>query len=255
MKSPQNLLLASGLALLLPFLTATAVHAQSVVVPGGNAGTEGNQNNLIPFSFNNNRYQQVYGASAFAGVPAGGAYLTQIAFRPDAEFGAAFASILPSVRIDLAVTMAAVDGLSTTFASNLTSGSTIVYGGVSGAALALSSAFTGPAGGPKAFDIIITFTTPFFYDPALGNLLLDVRNFGGGTTTLFDAQSMLNDSISRVGTFGGGVGSATGNFADSLGLVTKFTYAPAAAPENAESALLLGLGAGALFWLRRRVAA
>jgi hypothetical protein len=45
---------------------------------------------------------------------------------------------------------------------------------------------------------VITLLTPFLYDPALGNLLLDVRNFSGGLTTQFDAQRVENDSISRV---------------------------------------------------------
>ena len=61
-------------------------------------------------------------------------------------------------------------------------------------ALAFSSAFTGPAGGPKDFDILVDLTTPFFYNPALGNLLLDVRNFSGEPTppsTFFDAVSGL----------------------------------------------------------------
>ena len=64
--------------------------------------------------------------------------------------------------------------------------------------LALSSAFTGPTGGPKDFDIVINFTTPFLYNPFLGNLLLDVRNFGGGLTTQFDAQFTAGDAVRRA---------------------------------------------------------
>jgi len=48
------------------------------------------------------------------------------------------------------------------FANNVGADDTIVYGGLTGAPLSLSSSFTGPAGQPKAFDIFINPTTPFF---------------------------------------------------------------------------------------------
>ncbi len=81
--------------------------------------------------------------------------------------------------------------LSTTFANNVGPDDTIVF---NRGPLALTSA------GTDLFDITINFDTPFLYDPALGNLLLDVRNFGGtpNTTPAFDSQSTFGDSISRL---------------------------------------------------------
>jgi PEP-CTERM motif len=236
---------------------AAPARADFVVVPNSLAGVEGNSNNSGPFNIaqvglTEQRYQQVYAASQFAAIPAGGAFITQITFRPDASTGAAFSSTLPSIRIDLSTTGAAPDALSTTFASNTGADDAIVFGGPFGAPLTLSSAFTGPAGGPKDFDIVINLTRSFFYDPSLGNLLLDVRNFGGGATTPFDAQTTAGDSVSRAFTAGSGVNSATADFTDTLGLVTRFTTT--AVPEPGTLALFgtaaLGLAVG-VRWRRR----
>jgi hypothetical protein len=203
-----------------------------IVSPGTATSVEGNSANSYPFSIGSfgMRYQQVYGASDFSAL-SGPGLITQILFRPDATFGAAFTSIAPNVQIDLSTTSAAPDGLSTTFADNVGANDTVVFAG----ALTLSSAFVGPAGGPKDFDITISLLTPFLYDPAAGNLLLDVRNFAGATTTFFDAE-FASGTSSRVSNLLEGVGAATGN-ADSNALVTEFHFSPVPEPS---SWLLLG---------------
>jgi hypothetical protein len=230
--------LGSIAVLALLALASPPAEAASIVVPNNLATTEGNDANFLPFAPSpSERYQQVYGASQFSSL-IGGGFITQIIFRPDGFVGAAFTSTLPSIRIDLSTTSAAPDALSSTFASNVGANDTIVYGGLTGAPLTLSSANTGPAGGPKDFDIVINLSSPFFYDPTLGNLLLDVRNFGGGMTTFFDAENTAGDSVSRVGTLAGGNGnSATADLNDTLGLVTQFTFV--AVPEPATLALVV----------------
>lgn len=205
--------------------TASAV---TVVVPNSQAASEGDSANAFPFNISSYfppipsmRYQQVLQSSEF-GAFNGPAIITQIAFRPDAVYGNAFSSVLPSVQIDLSTTSAAPDALSPTFASNVGADATPVFNG----SLPLSSAFAGPAGGPMSFDIVVNLTTPFFYDPAAGNLLLDVRNFGGGSTTFFDIQNTSSDSTSRVfSTVSGNVDNPSGE-ATSAGLITRFTGSP-----------------------------
>lgn len=222
-----------------------------VVVPGFDAAAEGSGNNSYPFNsgFPSQRYQQVYGNSAFSSLT-GPVLITQIAFRPDGNFGSAFSNVtLPNVQIDLSTTNAVVDNLSTTFANNVGANDAVVFSGP----LTLSSADTGPAGGPMAFDIVINLLTAFFYDPSAGNLLMDVRNFSGGSgVSQLDAEASGSDAMSRVYTESQGVNAASVNPGenDTVGLVTQFTVTPV--PEPGMSALVGMALVGAMGAVRRR---
>ena len=251
----------SVLLLVLAF-SSTAVHA-GPILPGPWATTEGNYNNAYPFNLagafipvESMRYQQVYDASGFAGA----VLITGMSFRPDIEVGGAFSTILTDVQINLSTTTRAVDALSNTFSENVGVDDKIVY---NRGELALASAFVGPAAGPKAFDIHITFTSSFLFNPMLGNLLLDVRNFGGGFTTYFDTAYGETDIVSRV--YGTDVNGLTpgpdartdGN--DTLGLITQFdTLDPdprdvSTVPEPG-TCVLVGVGLAAMARrLRRRI--
>jgi hypothetical protein len=189
--------------------------ADPVTIPSSVQAGEGNSDNQFPLNGDPIRYQQVIAASEF---PAGQRWITRIALRPDGASGAAFSETLSNVQINLSTTQKAPGALSKTFADNIGSDEKVVASG----ALALSSSSSGPDGGPKAFDIVITLDAPFLYDPAAGNLLLDVRNYSGGKTTQLDAHD-APDSTSRI--WSGDVRSATGTQGDpfpSVGLVIRF---------------------------------
>jgi hypothetical protein len=240
----RHLALLGALVLLGAIDPAHAINPD-VVVPNSARTVEGNINNGYPFDLtqtglSSQRYQQVYAASQFPGA----GLITQIIFRPDAFAGHAFSSTLSDIQIDLSTTQAADDGLSTTYANNVGADDTIVF---ARGPLTLSSAFTGPPNGPKDFDIIITLTHPFFYNPANGNLLMDVRNFGGGITTFFDAVFTTGDGTSRL--YNQNVNGTTGS-TDSAGLVTGFTIVP----EPSTAAMLFAGGGTLLAWFvgRRR---
>jgi hypothetical protein len=230
-------------------LDAGRARGQALVVPNANAAAEGNTNNIRPFvsatgSNGGLRYQQVYSASqfgAFAGAPR---QITQIAFRNDGTFGQPFAVTLPSANVHLSTTTQAPDALSTTFAANVGPDDTAVYD----AALPLASSNTGS---PRNFDIVITLTTPFTYNPSTGNLLLDIRLTNTtSVATAFDAQNIAGDSTSRVMGVEGDV-NATSGLAESVGLVTRFTHVP----EPSATAVCFcaaGLGAGVLRRRRRK---
>ena len=243
------LVLISWVCWLIPQARASTV----IVAPNANGATEGNGNNSFPFnisavnSVSSERYQQVFAASQFSAL-GGPRVLTEIRFRPDGTCGAAFSSTLSSIQIARSTTATAPDALSNTFAINVGANDTVVRSG----ALTISSAFTGPVGGPKDFDIIIPLTTSFTYNPAAGNLLLDVRNFGAGLTTVFDIVNTPSDSVSRVFTNAtGNVNSTTGDATtspDSGGLVAQFVFAdatvvpvPAAAPVGGVLLIMLAV--------------
>jgi len=238
-----------GLALLGWLVGTTFAWAQfdQIVVPNANANVPGGSENsfpfnITPFSLTQMRYQQVYASSQFVPLN-GGTFITRIAFRPSTFTASPFSSVLPSVDIYLSTAPTGIGpgSLSPTFDNNSGVDETLVYSG----ALPLSSANTGsPA---RDFDIIIDLQTPFFYNPALGHLLLEVVNFQGGTTTPFDAITTAGTLLSRV--YAPSAGATTGSV-DSSGLITQFTYA--AIPEPTSLALL-GTGlAGGLDVLRRR---
>jgi hypothetical protein len=224
-----SILMTVGLILLGSFIQTSSGQDTPtiVVVPQGAAAVEGNSSLIGPFDTNvfgvpSQRYQQVFAASALVSTPQPH-LITHMAFRPDATHGEAFSATIPNIRINLSTTSQVPDGLSNTFAENVGADDTVVFNG----ALPLSSAVTGPDGGPKAFDIVIMLQTPFWYDPTAGNLLLDVRNFEAAVTTVFDAEMTEGDPISHVetGPFGG-VNSPTAQFADTTGLVVRFTLTP-----------------------------
>jgi hypothetical protein len=195
----------------------TATHAQQIrtlVVPNAMANVEGNIGNSFPFNIGSNtlRYQQVFASSQFGSMPPAGALITGIAFRADAGWSS-FSGTLPAIRIDLSTTSKTPDRLDPIFANNVGANNVVVFNGP----LSLSSA---AAGHPAAFDIVITLAAPFFYTPSAGNLLMDVRNSGGGTIIQFDAVLGEGDSVSRGY---GALNSATGSV-DTVGLVTEFIF-------------------------------
>jgi hypothetical protein len=259
----------TGLFLLLVVFLCQSqfVLAEVVVAPGAQAATEGSISNFYPFGMDgidplnqgalvSQRYQQDYDASLFSGYTAP-LTISRIAFRPDFEYGSAFTTNLLDIQINMSTTPLALGSLTGVFANNIGSNDMVV---VNRGMLTLSSGFTGPAGGPKDFDIFIDLDTPFIYDPTAGNLLMDVRNYLGQADKsifpVFDAE--FSPEIWRAWTTNpdvDGVNSPSTPYFGAMGLVTQFTFTQSQSGPviPAPPAVFLGLlGAGIVTWVHKR---
>ena len=197
-----------------------------LVVPNEWTAVQGDTGSLFPlFSSQPIRYQQVFGASQFSRLNLGGGLINRIAFRGHGP-GVPFTGTVPQLQVNLSTTQKSPDGLSSTFADNVGSDDTQVFSGPFQSAVT----FTGD---PTDFEVVINFTTPFYYDPAKGNLLLDVRNAQGGVEVPpsdqeLDGTIAAGDSVSRVYNFGDVTATTAGQSGgvdekDTYGLIAKFS--------------------------------
>lgn len=212
-------LLLRSIPVLALAVVASAAQGQ-VTVTGPSNGA-----NCFPFGckadarFAGTRYQQVYSASAFAGP----IDITGITFFRSPQFGGPLNT--GSFDLYLSTTSAAVDGLNTTdFDANLGAPTsyfgTFVIGGLAPAELTFSG-------------------NSYSYDPAAGNLLLDLRvgamTYNGiGQGAFFVARSSApGGNYSRAQNFG------TDNV--GFGLDTRFEVAGVSTvPEPSTLALAAG---------------
>jgi Calcineurin-like phosphoesterase/Purple acid Phosphatase, N-terminal domain len=172
---------------------AQAAAAQMLIVPG-NAANSLEALGSGQLKAANYRIQELYGAPNF--TVADSLYITELRYRPDATHGEAFSTTIGNIEIRLSTTTREPDGLSLNYSENSGPDETLVYSG----ALSISSQFTGPPGQPKDFDIIIPLQTPFLYNPAAGNLLVDLRNFTGSTASLLGGNGdEATDWSARLG--------------------------------------------------------
>jgi hypothetical protein len=145
--------------------------------------------------------------------------------------------------ISLSTTSADWNSLSSTFANNIGGNNTVVFNGN----LAQARAF--------GDTLSIIFSTPFTYNPANGNLLMDV--FATGTSAVngnifFDTNGYNNDSLNGNTYLGRVFECGSGNVCvnNGYGLVTGFSTS-AVTPEPG-SIMLLGSGLLSLAGLLRR---
>jgi phosphatidylinositol-3-phosphatase len=208
-----------------------SIFSGPLVVPNEWSTAQGDAGNLFPlFSSQPIRYQQVFDAAQFSRLNPGGGLINRIAFRGHGP-GTPFTGTVAQLQVNLSTTSKTPDGLSSTFAENVGADDTQVFSGPFQTAVT----FTGD---PTNFEVVINFTTPFYYDPAKGNLLLEVRNTQGGSEVPpndqeLDGTSATGDSLSRVYNYGDVSAAAAGQTGgvdqmDSYGLITRFNTISAA---------------------------
>lgn len=207
--------------------------ASNAVVIGSPASS--GTGNCFPFGCTGwqSTYQQVYGSSNFASaftINSLSFYHTEIG--PSAQFPA-----LGTYTISLSTTLAAVDGLSLNPVNNIGLDNTTVFVGAL------------PTPVPFGTQMNLILSTPFMYDPNMGNLLMSVTALDVSQPSqimYFDVNTSALDQMSRLGR--GGENNA---FVDWAGLVTGFNEVEISVPEPGTIALL-GLGLAGLGFTRRK---
>ena len=202
-------------------------------------GTPGNDGNAFPFGGNFNagtRYQQVYNLDTF--TPSGVVNINTVSFFHTFRLDGTYRR--GTYDFYLSTTPQLVNGLDTSNLNNNPGPDARLVG-------SYSLDGTMPVG-----VVPFALTTPFTYDPTLGNLLLDIRYDGpGGTiaTGYFDAEhDSFGLNSSRAHDYGTGF--------EFRGLVTRFDFTPG--PVNAVPAppalalLLLGYPLAGFAAIRRR---
>jgi hypothetical protein len=219
--SKRSILLSVVVCLVL----ASCTYADTTV--GKNEPGNGN---CFPFTCNNSgnttgltsEYQQVYSASAFSGPET----IYGLTFYFDN--GGSTEVLTGTYDLFLSTTTASVNGLSGDAAANRGTNFTAV------------DVFHGGVNSDPSFTIALT--TPFLYNPAQGNLLLEVMAFNQPNISDTGENAFLQaDHSGDVTSRAWGSSEPVLN-TDSIGLVTTFDTNPVAAAEPGSlSMLLLGL--------------
>jgi hypothetical protein len=215
MKKSLTLMLSLGMAMAVPMMADVTVGLPADTDTG----------NCFPFGCAySGEYQQVYTSSQFSGPIT----ITDLEFFNTSFDAGATAMNSGTWTISLSTTSANWNTLSSNYASNIGSNNTQV--------------FSGNLSQPWAFGdtLTINLTTPFTYNPANGNLLMDVDVTGAsdaGGLIYFDTNGYNNGGFNGD-TIMGRVYNGTVN--SGYGLVTEFSTSAAAVPEPSFLFLLGG---------------
>lgn len=230
-------------------LTVSAVRltrADTIVVPPYLADTEGNDAAAsTPCPAGGIRTQMFYPASDFAALPDDRRTFVSMAFRPDHLFTTERTAHLPDFELRLSTTTRTFETLNWTFADNGGADEVVVFSGD----LDTHTDGSGLPEGPRAFDYLIEFQTPFVYDPDQGNLLVDMH-FGTATgIPAFDADSRAEGHGVLYGiprSSSQAIGTMPGAIAVQFGVVPE--------PSTVVYMFVLAIGLTSIAWRRKRKA-
>jgi len=226
---------AASAAPLTTDLAASLTGEAASPAPFRNSGTGGS------------RVQNIYEASLFGNF-GGARSITGLAFRatPGLAPFAGNTLRLTDVRIALSTSTRAQTTLSSVFKDNIGPDAITVFSGP----LILTTL------SPGDFDEVVTFMTPFDYDPALGNLLVDVLVPSNATVSAnglfggfrpFDTANRDGDGVAGVSNIFGGGDAVTGVVGSDAPVLRVFSLPVSATPSAvSEPATLALLGAGLL---------
>ena len=211
------------LAAFLGSCVTTELRAQVIVVPNSQATNDGNGSGTTPTGGPTSvRAMRIFDASQFAAL-SGPSLLTQFAWRPDRILGQSGPRSV-NLRIYASTTTRSVAGLSMTFADNLGADNTLVFNGT----LNWTTGNLPGPGNTRQFDIVFPCTTPFLYDPAAGNLLLDTQLSGNGEPITLDTVegTVVENPTAREIVNSTSSNAVTAAFVAPAVQVTQFTFEP-----------------------------
>lgn len=219
---------------LLPLLTlATAALAQSpIVIPNGYAATEGNSSTGWPWNRGTAqiRIQYIYDSSHFTNQGVSSPIvIDRLRWRAN---GGALGGTGTYSQVDVQLATCPLDyaAASTTFANNLGTNAVTTYSGP-------VSVSTGAGTTPNNWYVDIVFATPFLYDPAGGDLTVDIATnatgWAGTAGPAMDAQT-TNSLTSRVYNLTSFT-SPTGTFQNNVGAVLEVNFQVGQGFASAES--------------------
>ena len=212
---------ATKLIVILGVLSAAAPANTFVVAPNAETNSPGTYPAILSGTNPDLRLQQVIGPDQFQSNPI---LINQIAFRAFPGTGGVNATI-SSLNLYLSTspnfpnTNGGKTLISTHFQDNVGPDSTLVYSGP----VTLNSAGC-PFPSACSFDIVISFTTPFLYQPSQGALLLDFQ-FAGFTAVSGSLDSVAFGILtaSSVASVSGPSNSPNGTFIPG-GYVVQIGY-------------------------------
>jgi hypothetical protein len=238
----QKMAMAATAALLLGLATQ-AVQAAPITIGVASSG------NCYPFMCNDSgssngpsiQYQQVYAAGAFPGPTT----ITSETFYSDfaQQFGGTNTLLGGTYVFSLSTTAAPVNGLSGTLSANIGADNTQVL-----------SVTIASGGVPFGTSYTFVNTTAFVYDPAAGNLLLNIQvsdqdNVPNGSGNSYNDADYSGAQTSRAYGFNGSDDAVD---TDSVALVTTFNAESTAVPEPSSLLMIVGGLLGFAGALRRK---
>jgi hypothetical protein len=237
-----SLLIFSCALLLAPAIASAAV----LVVPNANTNSPGNDAGNFPVTPVPLTTQILVAADQFPGP----IEITGFAFRPAPGTGPVSIS-LSGANVFLSTSSKFPNStsgplMSTTFADNIGPDNTLVFSG------SISENLPGCSGpGVCPFGPITNFTTPFFYNPAKGNLLEELVATSFSGSGFLDAASVgpPGGPVARVTASGTNVTMGTLGFGNSI---IEFAFTPAPEPDTR---IMLAAGVAVLAIVRGRRAA
>ncbi|MFM1874253.1 MAG: hypothetical protein RL398_3675, partial [Planctomycetota bacterium] len=205
---------------------AAGLAAQTLVIPSAAAATDGNSSTSYPFDITNGRYLYVYDSSHFTTNGVGAPILiSQLALRANASTTTWTGSTF-QLQLDISTSPNDFNSITTTWDNNHGPDRATVYNGSFTIAPGSST-----AGVPGPFHAVVTFSTPFLYDPNAGDLTIDYRVVGNTTanTPTCDAVTTAGTALAkRVYSTANPPAATATLWSGEMANVLEFTYTPAA---------------------------